>query len=288
MALERGFRAVAIVPLFTNGICTDALIFTADQPYFFQREENQLLQSIGDNLSHALTAIAQEAAQTAATEALRLTQAAVESSSDGIVICDAQMPDLPLVYVNPAFERMTGYSSVEAIGKNCRFLQLGDSEQPGLNEIRAALREHRTGEATIRNFTKDGAVFWNSLRVAPVHDARGNVTHYVGVQTDVTERIQYEQDLAHRAHYDALTSLPNRQLLEARLEQAITAAQRHETLVGVAFLDLDNFKTFNDSIGHAAGDEVLRTVAARMVDCVRPTDTAVSYTHLTLPTNREV
>ena len=116
-------------------------------------------------------------------------------------------------------------------------------------------------------------MFWNSLRVAPVHDARGNVTHYVGVQTDVTERIQYEQDLAHRAHYDALTSLPNRQLLEARLEQAITAAQRHETLVGVAFLDLDNFKTFNDSIGHAAGDEVLRTVAARMVDCVRPTDT---------------
>ena len=217
--------------------------------------------------------MAQEAARSAATEALRLTQAAVESSSDGIVICDAQMPDLPLVYVNPAFERMTGYSSVEAIGKNCRFLQLGDSEQPGLNEIRAALREHRTGEATIRNFTKDGAVFWNSLRVAPVHDARGNVTHYVGVQTDVTERIQYEQDLAHRAHYDALTSLPNRQLLEARLEQAITAAQRHETLVGVAFLDLDNFKTFNDSIGHAAGDEVLRMVAARMVECVRPTDT---------------
>ena len=273
LALERGFRAVAIVPLFTNGICTNALIFTADQAHFFQREEQQLLQSIGDNLSHALTAIAQEAARSAATEALRLTRAAVESSSDGIVMCDAQLPDFPLVYVNPAFERMTGYSAAEAMGKNCRFLQLGDSEQPGLNEIRAALREHRTGEATLRNFTKDGVVFWNSLRVAPVRDSQGKLTHYVGIQTDVTERIQYEQDLAHRAHYDALTSLPNRQLLGNRLDQAIAAAQRHETLVGVAFLDLDNFKTFNDSIGHAAGDQVLCTVASRMLECVRPTDT---------------
>lgn len=273
LALERGFRAVAIVPLFTNGICTEALVLTADQPYFFQRAENRLLQSIGDNLSHALTAIEQEAARSAATEALRLTQAAVESSSDGIVICDAQVSDFPLVYVNPAFERMTGYSAAEVIGKNCRFLQQGDLEQTGLNEIRAALREHRTGEATLRNFTKDGGVFWNSLRVAPVRDQQGKLTHYVGIQTDVTKRIQYEQDLAHRANYDALTTLPNRQLLEARLDQAIAAAQCNETLVGVAFLDLDNFKTFNDSIGHAAGDEVLRTVAARMVECVRPTDT---------------
>ena len=273
LALERGFRAVAIVPLFTSGACTEALVFTADRPHFFQHEENRLLQAIGDNLSHALTAMEQEAARSAATAALRLTQAAVESSSDGIVICDARVPGLPLVYVNTAFEQMTGYSAKEALGKNCRFLQGGESDQSGLEEIRAALREQRAGEATLRNYRQDGSVFWNNLRVAPVRDVDGTLTHFVGIQTDITERIHYEQDLAHRANYDALTSLPNRQMLEDRLEHAIATAQRQGSLVGVAFFDIDNFKTFNDSIGHAAGDQVLRTVADRMSACVGPGDT---------------
>ena len=272
LALSRGFRSAALVPLMVNGQCVAAVAFTADRPHFFQGDENRLLRAIGDNLSYALTAMEQETAREVATEALRLTQAAVHASSDGIVLCDARAGNMQLVSVNPAFERMTGYAAHEVLGKNCRFLQDGDTEQSGLDEIRSALREHRVGEATLRNVRRDGSVFWNHLRVAPLRNGAGDVTHYVGVQTDVTERIRHEQELAHRAHYDPLTSLPNRHLLENRLQQAISHAMRSGSLVGVACLDLDNFKTFNDSIGHAAGDRCW-SVAARLSSCLGPSDT---------------
>lgn len=273
LALERGFRSAAVVPLMVHGRCVAAVVFTADQPHFFQHDENQLFIALGHNLSHALTAMEQEAAREVATEALRLTQAAVESSSDGIVLTDARAGDMPMVYVNPAFEKMTGYAAHELLGTNCRFLQDSETEQSGLDEIRMALREGRVGEATLRNVRRNGSVFWNHLRVAPLRNADGVVTHFVGVQSDVTERVQYEAELARRANYDALTSLPNRQLLEDRLAQAIAQAQRTGQQVGVAFIDLDNFKTFNDSIGHAAGDHVLCSVSERLLACLRPSDT---------------
>lgn len=206
-------------------------------------------------------------------EQLQLQKAAVTASTEGIVICDALQDDLPMVYVNPAFERMTGYSAAEVLGRNCRFLQGEDGAQPGLEELRLAVRERRTAEVTLRNYRRDGSLFWNNLRLAPVRDAEGRVTHFVGIQTDVSERVSHEQELAHRAHHDTLTGLPNRQLLEDRMSQAIHQAQRSGAGFSVAFIDLDNFKTFNDSIGHSAGDEVLKAVARRLADGVRPGDT---------------
>lgn len=206
-------------------------------------------------------------------EQLQLQKAAVTASTEGIVICDALQDDLPMVYVNPAFERMTGYSAAEVLGRNCRFLQGEDGVQPGLEELRLAVRERRTAEVTLRNYRRDGSLFWNNLRLAPVRDAEGQVTHFVGIQTDVSERVSHEQELAHRAHHDMLTGLPNRQLLEDRMSQAIHQAQRSGARFSVAFIDLDNFKTFNDSIGHSAGDEVLKAVARRLAAGVRPGDT---------------
>lgn len=124
---------------------------------------------------------------------LRLKTRAMEASINGISIADAQAPDLPLTYVNAAFERITGYSAGEVLGRNCRFLHGDDVTQAGLEEIRSALREQRAGKAILRNFRKSGALFWNELTIAPVRDAKGEVTHYIGVNNDITERKRAEE-----------------------------------------------------------------------------------------------
>jgi PAS domain S-box-containing protein len=120
---------------------------------------------------------------------LRAAQMEIERSARqwdainaGVVISDARQPDMPIVYVNPTFERVTGYSAAEVIGKNCRFLQGGDADQPGVGLLRDAIRERTNGYALLRNFRKDGSLFMNELFISPVRDKVGEVTHFIGVQ----------------------------------------------------------------------------------------------------------
>jgi PAS domain S-box-containing protein len=123
-----------------------------------------------------------------AAESLAVHRRAMEASSLGILIADAVRPDFPLTYVNPAFERITGYSGGEVIGRNCRFLQGRDRDQAGLVEIRAALREGRDCRTLLRNYRKDGELFWNDLVLTPMHDASGKLTHFIGIVQDVGDR----------------------------------------------------------------------------------------------------
>ncbi|MDQ3270322.1 MAG: PAS domain S-box protein [Pseudomonadota bacterium] len=204
---------------------------------------------------------------------LRLLRRAVEATSNGVIITDARQPDCPIVYVNPAFQDITGYAPEEVIGRNCRFLQRDDRDQIALESIRQALREQREVRVLLRNYRKDGTPFANDFHVAPVRDRSGELTHFVGVQNDVTERQRYEEQLAYRATHDELTGLPNRQLLLDRLQQAVLSAERYGRQVAVVFIDLDDFKLVNDSLGHSAGDDVLRAVAQRLREVVRGTDT---------------
>ena len=118
------------------------------------------------------------AAQTLAAQTQRQWQA----MNAGVVISDARRPDMPIVYVNPAFERMSGYAVAEIIGRNCRFLQGTDTAQPGITEIRKAIAEQRNGQATLRNYRKNGSMFTNELFISPVHDGKGEVTHFIGIQ----------------------------------------------------------------------------------------------------------
>ena len=204
---------------------------------------------------------------------LRLLRRAVEATSNGIIITDARQDENPIVYVNPAFEQITGYPADEVLGRNCRFLNGDEHDQIALEGVRQALREQREVRVLLRNYRKDGTAFINDFHMAPVRDAAGALTHYVGVQNDVTERQRYEEQLAYRATHDELTGLPNRQLLLDRLQQSVLNAQRYEREIVVVFIDLDDFKLVNDSLGHSAGDEVLRVVARRLQELVRGTDT---------------
>ena len=117
---------------------------------------------------------------------------ALEASSNGIVITDPEKPDNPIIYVNPAFESITGYPPEEVLGYNCRFLQGKNTAQPGLDELRTAIRERRACRVMVENYHKDGTLFWNELYVSPVFDAGGRLTNFIGIQNDVTERYSFE------------------------------------------------------------------------------------------------
>ena len=210
-------------------------------------------------------------------EALRLRQRVIESSSNGIMITDTTGPDNPIIYVNPAFGRITGYDAAGDARTQHVFSSREDQEQVEFMEIHAALHEQREGNAVLRNYRKDGSLFWNDLSVSPVLDETGRVAHFVWVINDVTEREQHEELLEYQANHDALTGLPNRNLLADRITQSLANAHRYNMPVAVLFIDLDNFKFVNDSLGHALGDRMLIIQADRLHKSIRSGDTVARY-----------
>jgi len=164
---------------------------------------------------------------------LSLRNKAIEASPTCISIADASLPDLPLIYINPAFEKTTGYSAIEVIGRNCRFLQGDDRDQPGVTEIRQALREERGCNVVVRNYRKNGSLFYNELRLAPIHDEQGRLTHYVGISQDVTDRVETDEKLQTQNEVLLVTNsalaLARRQAEEAtRLKSQFLATMSHE------------------------------------------------------------
>jgi len=206
-------------------------------------------------------------------EALRLRERAIESSVNAILITDYQQVDHPIIYVNPAFERITGYPAAEALGRNCRFLQGEDRDQPDLKKLRNLIQEGTEGRVVLRNHKKNGELFWNELYVAPVKDHNDRITHFVGVLNDITETRNYQNELERRATHDLLTGLANRGLLMDRLQLAGIQAKRRSQKVAVLFIDLDGFKMINDGFGHATGDQVLKLTGNRLAASVREGDT---------------
>jgi len=208
-----------------------------------------------------------------AEAALHLSNSAIEASSNGIIVMDAQSANRPIVYANPAFGQMTGYDQADFLGKDiCRLL--GCQEEAALSDyLSSALHQGERRCSVVPSRRKDGTPFWNEFTITVVRNAEESVSHYVGVLSDVTGRIEYEEQLAHQATHDDLTGLPNRSLLMDRIEQAIANAHRYGHSAAVLLVDLDHFKYINDSLGHAAGDQVVQEVAKRLSSCAREGDT---------------
>lgn len=201
---------------------------------------------------------------------LRLWAKVFEGSNEAIMILDAQ---LCIVLVNKTYERMMGFGAAEVLGIDAA--QVGASLHPHgfFRNLIAILSERGSWLGELTNQRKNGESFPSWFSISQVLNSDGQVENYIAIFTDISERKKSRERLDFLAHHDSLTELPNRTLLNDRLDMAINRAKRNSEKVGLLFIDLDRFKNVNDSLGHAAGDQILRQTAQRLTGVIRTDDT---------------
>jgi len=205
----------------------------------------------------------------------------VETSPEGVALIDAQDPEQPVIYANPAFETLTGYSAAELMGRNLRLLQAHDRDQDGRHRLREALNRGDTCRVLLRNYRKDGALFWNEMVVLPLRGADGRTTYFVGYHRDAGERLRMDprvaRDSLSGAHQpttlairdDRLTGLYTLPYLEELLKRDWAVAHREQRSIAVFAIDIDALDLYNTTFGRAAGDSTIRRVAHVVSGCLR-------------------
>jgi diguanylate cyclase (GGDEF)-like protein/PAS domain S-box-containing protein len=205
----------------------------------------------------------------------------VASAPEGVALVDAQNPERPVIYANTAFEALTGYSAAELLGRNLRLLQGEDREQDGRHRLREALGKGESCRVLLRNYRKDGTVFWNEMTILPLLDADGRLTHFAGHHRDAGERLRVDpkltRDSLSGAHQptavairdDRLTGLFTLAYLEELLKRDWSVAQREKRSIAVFAIDIDALDLYNATFGRAAGDSTIRRVAHVVSGCLR-------------------
>jgi diguanylate cyclase (GGDEF)-like protein/PAS domain S-box-containing protein len=220
--------------------------------------------ALADNLQESLTEVR------AAQEQLKLSAQVFLGSMEAIVITDV---DNNIIQVNKAFTEITGYTLQEVIGKNPRILNSGQQSHAFYCNMWETLLEQGVWQGELMDRRKDGEVYPKWLSITVVRNENGDISNYIGLFSDITERKASHERIQYLAHFDALTDLPNRSLLKDHLNLAIEMAKRNQTQLAILFLDLDRFKIVNDSLGHHAGDLLLKIASERLKNCTRKSDT---------------
>lgn len=264
-----------LMRFFTRGV-TEPLRLLSDSMGRAQRGESRVRASPGGpkdiaEMAHAFNKMMK--VQEEREAALRIAAIAFETD-EGMMVTDEKAN---IIRVNKAFSLMTGYSAEEAIGKNPSMLKSDRQDAEFFKRMWEQLNADKNWQGEIWNRRKNGEIYPEWLNITAVVGSDGEVSNYVGTFVDFTERKRAENEIHHLAYFDPLSQLPNRRLLLDRLRQAVANSTRNQTGGALLFIDLDNFKTLNDTKGHGVGDLMLIEVAKRLQACVREGDTLARF-----------
>lgn len=250
----------------------------ADTPTFWARLSLVVLPAAFGVYAHRLLRAAQQSAENAVTPqqpSFNLAAAAIESTDQGVFVTDRNHR---IVSVNPAFLEITGFSRKEVLGKNLLDLKSDRHNEAFYDNIFSTLADRGRWQGEAWNRRRDGGNFPVWQTVSPIHDAdKGNVTHYVFAFSDISPIKRHQANKDALAYHDPLTGLPNRLMLDERLDHALRVRARLKSPVALLFLDLDGFKAINDTHGHRGGDQLLQAVAQRLQSILRDGDTVARF-----------
>lgn len=246
------------------------LALYAGETNAFDEPARNLLLEMGMDISFALERFADEAEREKMEKSLIQLSQAVEQSPNTIIITDL---NANIEYVNSTFTKVTGYEANEALGHNPRILQTGKTPRKTYADMWEHLTRGESWQGELTNRRKDGSEYIDATTISPVRQADGRITNYLAIKEDITERKRNDERIENLVHFDQLTGLPNRALLNDRFKYTLSLSQRSGEQLAVMFLDLDHFKTINDTLGYTIGDRLLMEMAKRLKAALREEDT---------------
>ena len=270
MARSCGWEAAAAFPILKNGSPYVILSVYSGRANAFDSESLAELDALAKSISFAIDNYEREVQRKQAEESLYMAALVYRESSEAMVVTD---PGGVVIDVNPSFTDLTGYDKDEVVGKNIRLLQSGHHDRAFYKAMWEALDSTGRWQGEIWNRRKNGEIYPEWISISTAYAKDGSVMRRVALSTDITAQKKSQEIIWHQANYDALTNLPNRRMFIDRLNQGIKSADRSGLELAVMFIDLDNFKEVNDTLGHEQGDVLLQEVSRRLTGAVRVSDT---------------
>lgn len=265
-----GWNASASLPLHQKGCVIAAINFYSTEINAFEDDVQKLLSEMALDISSAIDRFADDLQKNKMQNELRKLSLAVEQSPSSIVITDL---DAKIIFVNSALLRSSGYSESEVIGQNPRILKSGKTSKQTYDGMWASIIRGEVWKGELINRRKDGTEYIEHVMISPIRDDDGKITNYLAIKDDVTEKLKAGERIQFLAHFDQLTSLPNRTLLQDHFRYALSLAQRGSNNLAIMLVDLDHFKYINDTLGHSFGDQMLVELAKRIKSALHDEDT---------------
>jgi len=271
--IQYGWASSASLPLHQSEGVIGVFVLYSDKLNAFDASARNLLSEMADDIGFALDNFARETARQATEQELRIAATAFEAQ-EAILVTDAHKV---ILRANQSFITMTGYEADEIIGKTPAILHSGKHTNTFYSEMWATLSNDHYWHGELWNRHKNGEIFPVWTTITAVTDQKGKICNYVSFYSDLSRHKKDEDSIHSLAFYDPLTQLPNRRLLTERIQHTYAGSRHHRHYVAVMFIDIDNFKTLNDTMGHNVGDLLLLEVTKRLQSCVREGDTVARF-----------